>query len=104
GELTPALAEEVADRYLDRGLLRAIPVSPQDEAAPVTGVRGQPDVRDERRSFDGGHLECAVRIDVDAGRDLPALAEVCRAGRAGALGGARTAPLGPVEVLRADRP
>src|SRR5699024_9856423 len=42
------------------------------------------------------------RLHVDAGRDLPALAEVAGGLRPGALGGAAPAPDGAVEVLGAD--
>ena len=35
GEHAPALAEEVADRHLDRRLRRTVPVGPQDQLAPA---------------------------------------------------------------------
>jgi hypothetical protein len=104
GKLTPALGEEVAEWYFDCGLVGAVPVGAQDEAAPVHAVCGQPEVCDERRAVDGGQLERGVPTDVDAGRDLPPRAEVCRRGRAGAFNSAGAAAFGAVEVFRADQP
>jgi len=102
-EFAPALAEEVADWYFYRGLVCAVPIGAQDEGAPIAVVGGQPEMRDECWPVDARQIERGVSADLDAGRDFPARAEVCRAGRAGAVQGSGAAALRPVEVFRADR-
>jgi hypothetical protein len=59
---TSPLAEKVAEWYLDCGLVRAVPVHAQDEAAPVARVHGELDVRDERRSLNRGQLVFSVEL------------------------------------------
>ena len=88
GEPAPPLAEEVADRHLDRGCLGAVPAGAQQQAAPVVGVGGEPDVGDPAGPVDRGQVDGGVRGDLDTGRHLPALPEVAGGASAGALGGA----------------
>src|SRR5699024_1399239 len=102
GESPPAVREEVAVGHLDRGLVGTVPVGAQHQLAPVVGVRGDPDMGDHAGGVDVRQGEGLPRLHVDAGRDLPALAEVAGGLRPGALGGAAPAPDGAVEVLGAD--
>ena len=78
-ERAPALAEEVADRHLDRRARVAVPVGPQQQPAPVVGVRGEPDVLDRAGPVDAGEGRRGTALDPDRRRDLPADSEVARA-------------------------
>ena len=103
GVLAPAHAEKVADRALDRRLLLAVPVEPQDALAPVARRR-HPDLLDRAGALDVGQRKRLVGGDVDRRRDLPAAAQVAGRRRVRALGGHPALALLARKVLRADGP
>src|SRR4030095_9585156 len=100
--LAPAGREEVAHWHFDRRRRLTVPVDAQDREAPVAGGR-HPDVLDGARAGDVSQRERLAGFDLDRRRDLPALAEVVRGARAGALGRLAAAALRAGEVLGADR-
>ncbi len=101
---TPATAEEVAERYLDRWRLLVVPVHPQDQRAPMDLVDRHPEVRDRARALDLRQRRGRPGRQRQTGRHLPPRSGLARLPRVRPLGRPRAAALRAVPVLRADRP
>ena len=98
----PAVAEEIAKGRFDGWRLFIVPIEAQDQRAPELRKCRDPDVLNRAGSINLGERCDAVRRQMDAGRHLPALAQVLRRRPGDAIGGHAARPFFALEVLRAD--